>query len=202
MAYIQKARTLAKEGRYERAGEYYSMESLESIASGWDNIRNNTGQFDGSGNLLSGFVWGEFAALYYLLGRPIRAENRSRQCILGLEDARNNLLDHPAWLGLAWELDGDFRHIENTNGSGESYDRALENFEELESSCNMSEIVAWAHEPGFTEMRDFLDKLSHTLDIDVQIGQPANMENGYSHSQRVSNKNRKFNKYIRHIEGK
>lgn len=168
--FIKKAHDFRKNHDYLQAGEYYSIAGHAYLAESWDLIRAKDVGFLRKGGLLKAYVWQEYAATCYKLSEAqSRAENRAKQGILGLEDVRNNMIEHPAWIGLSWELEGDLQVIANLSGVDEAYETALTYFREVELSCNESEILSWCTEPGFNETSLYVTELAVGVGIDLEL---------------------------------
>jgi len=179
--FVARAREFRKRNDLRMAGEYYSIGGLAYLATTWDEIKSQDIGYLRKGPLFEGFVWQAYAATCYrVVGAPERAENRSKQAILQLEDARDTLVDHPAWIGLSWELEADLRVIAGLPEYRDAYDTALEYFREVESSSNESEILSWTTEPGFNETALYVMHVAEGVEREVELstlrttdGQPS-----------------------------
>lgn len=168
--YVSEAHEHRRRHEYQLAGDYYSIAGYASLATEWDTIRADDVSHLQKGDVLKAFVWQEYAATCYrLAGLPSRVDNRARQGILGLEDVRNTVVEHQAWLGLTWELAADLRVIADLPGSEEAYETASEHYREVEASSTDSQLLGWVGEPGFNETMLYLVTLAEGVGVELEM---------------------------------
>lgn len=168
--YVKQAHEHRSTNDYLQAGEYYSVAGHAYLATAWDSIRSSELGPTRQGGLLEAFVWQEYATVCYILAdHQCRAVNRAEQAILGLEDVRTCVLDHPVWIGLTWELVGDFRVLAGLPESDGAYGSALAQYSDFESSTTEGDVLGWITEPGFNETILFLLDVARGVDVTLEI---------------------------------
>jgi len=194
--FLDTAQTYRDEEKYELAGEYYSLAGYAYVVSTWDTIRTRDIGYLKKGQLLEGFVWQEYAATCYAVSGSSRKQNRAEQGIVGLEDVRETLIQHPAWIGLSWELEGDLRQIGGLSGADDAYATALEQFREVEDTCNDSEILSWTTEPGFNETGLFITELTEGVGAAVELAELRNDDGHPSLTKRLEYKRDQLSRLV------
>ncbi len=168
--FVARAREYLESDEYQMAGEYYSIASHAYLAESWDSIRKNDLETTQKGWLPESVVWQEYAATCYTLAdSPGRTKNRARQAILTLKDIRTNVIDHSAWIGLTWELEGDFNLIAGLNESDDAYETALEYYGDVESNTTDGNVLGWVTEPGINETLLYVMHVANGVGIDLTM---------------------------------
>lgn len=168
--FVSIARNARRNHQYKKSGEYYSLAYYAYLTAAWDERRTHDLGYLRMGSLLQPFVWAEYAATCYKVangGR--RSVNRVKQGLLALDDIRENVIDHEAWVGLSWELEADLRQIAELSEVEAAYTTAMKNYRVVESNSNDSEILSWTSEPGFNEASLFVVALVEGVGENIDI---------------------------------
>lgn len=153
-SFARRASDAREAGRYETAGDYYTLAAHRRFArSEW----NEYNVWWGPNYLL-------YAAICYLLAdEPRYCDNRCEQGTLLARDLRARFGDEDAWRGLSYELEGDFGVISTGDGT-DSYGAALEAYELLEKQTSLDEIIGWLSEEGFHWNVELLFRITDAVD--------------------------------------
>lgn len=151
---------------FEEAGDFYGIAGYHALASSW--ARVSTSDAIEKGPIADSIVDQQYAATCYRLGeKSNRCKNRSKQAILLLADLRDRVFDHDAWIGLTYELEGDFHVIGSLKGNGEAYSKASDYYQKVESATDIDEIIAWTDELGFDSNFRYFIRVLRALGRDI-----------------------------------
>lgn len=158
---------------YPSAGEWYSIAGHGRLAGCWTAAREENLSYLLKGSLLQAIVYWQYATTCYRVAdEDGRAENRARQGVLALSDLRGRLAEHPAWIGLSWELEADLRiagGVEGERSAEAAYATAPDHLREVERSDNSSESLSWNGEPRFNETALYLTEVADGADVDLTL---------------------------------
>lgn len=160
--YVKIADQYRENEKFEDAGDYYGIAGYHSLASSWARV-SRSDEIE-KGPIADSIVDQQYAATCYRLGEnSSRCANRCQQAVLLLADLRDRIFNHDAWIGLTYDLEGDFRVIGTLQGSDEAYNKASEYYQKVENNADIDEIIAWTDELGFDSNFRYLLRVLHAL---------------------------------------
>ena len=187
-----RAGELRRRGDFGAAGDEYTLRAYQQLG----NV-----SLEGALGPLGSLYYLFYAAGCYRLANAMgRCRNRCEQGFLIVEDLRENIAPRgqpdfenavPAYTGIAHEYAADFRLLGDLGGHDDRYEQAFEQYEIVEAASNLSQIIAWNHEPGFHETIQYV--LFGTAEaVGEPVPEPIKKDMTLSLTGRIEYKRRRF----------